>query len=303
MGIAVTVLVLVTALLIAAIFALWRLYQQSLTRIDQTAHVLEAERQRSDARLTTIQRYELTLASIHGRGELGEQVLTETARALGLREGLHFDLQANLAGGGTIRPDLVLNVGGGRQVPVDAKASLAVWAEGMETNDPSERTQALHAHVRNIRSRANELAGKNYQQWADAIYGTVMFLPSDAAAASALDTDPELLRWLLNKRIFLCGPTGFAVLASAAMFAATDRVLAEDVELIRKQALKAQQYATTSLDQANVASTHLQRFVAARAKELEALEKFRAAIEPLSSAAGNTKPIPELRTQDGVISL
>ena len=163
-----------------------------------------------------LRRYEVAFASTTGRGELGEQVLVETARALGLREGLHFELQTDLAGGGAVRPDMVLLTGGGRRVPVDAKTTLACWAEAVETDDPEERAEALRVHVRNIRSRAAELSARNYQRWADAIYGTIMFVPSDAAVVTALDTDPNLLRWLLDRRVFLCGPTGCAVVASAA---------------------------------------------------------------------------------------
>src|SRR2546423_6447063 len=103
--------------------------------------------------------------------------------------------------------------------------SMASWTEAVETDDAEERVDAVRVHVRNLRSRANELAGKGYQRWADAIYGTIMFVPSDAAVAAALDTDPELLRWLLEKRIFICGPTGFAVIASAALFAASDKAV------------------------------------------------------------------------------
>ncbi|MGH3626392.1 MAG: DNA recombination protein RmuC, partial [Sciscionella sp.] len=239
--------------------------------------------------------YEVTFASVTGRGELGEQVLVETATALGLREGLHFTLQANIAGGGSVRPDMVLAVGGGRKVPVDAKASLACWAEAIETDDPEERADALRVHARNIRARANELAGKGYQRWADAIYGTIMFVPNDSAVVAALQADRELLQWLLHKRVFLCGPTGFAVVASAALFAATERVLAEDVEVIRAQAAAPQRAAGSAVDAVNLSSTHLQRFLAARRRELDALEGVRSAVAPLADAAGTPTALPDVR--------
>lgn len=289
----------VLALLLAGASVLfWRLYQDSTRRTDTAMELVNAERARFDQQQAALHRYEVAFSSIHGRGELGERVLIETARALGLREDLHFTVQADLAGGGTVRPDLVLLVGGGRRVPVDAKMSLACWAEAVETDDDDERRDALRVHVRNIRSRATELAGKGYQRWADAIYGTVMFVPSDAAVIAALDTDPELFRWLLDRRVFLCGPTGFAVLASAAMFAATDRAIAEDVEQVRSEAAAAHRSAGGAIDAFNLSSTHLQRFIAARRRELDALETFRGTVQPLTDASASPTPLAAIRRQD-----
>ena len=302
---AVLIVVVVVLMLVfgAALALIWRLYADSARRADDALRMVEDERARTQQQQAALRRYEVAFASITGRGELGEQVLVETARSLGLREGVHFTLQTDLAGGGSARPDLVLTVGGGRQVPVDAKASLAVWAEAMETDDAEERRDALRVHVRNIRSRANELAGKGYQRGADAIYGTIMFVPSDSAVVAALDTDPQLLAWLLDKRVFLCGPTGFAVLASAAMFAATERTIAEDIEQVRAQATRAQRAASNAVEAVNLSSTHLHRFVSARRRELDALESFRSAAGPLTDAAGTTGTTTEVRREeDGLVS-
>lgn len=289
------VLSLVALALGMVVLLFWRLYQDGMRRVDAAAAEVHAERRRSEQHLAALRRYEVTFASVSGRGELGEQVLTETARALGLREGLHFTVQTDLAGGGAARPDLVLLLGADRRVPVDAKTSVATWSEAVETDDADERFDALRVHARNIRARAAELAGKGYQRWADALYGTVMFVPSDAAVVAALDTDPELLRWLLDRRIFLCGPTGFAVLASAALFAATERVLAADVEAVRARADAAHRAAGAAVDAVNLSSTHLQRFVSARRRELDSLEAFRAAVDPLVDASASPTALRAVR--------
>ncbi|NGY59002.1 DNA recombination protein RmuC [Lentzea sp. NEAU-D13] len=289
------VLALVSA---GALLFVWRLYQDSVRRTDEALAAIGTERARYDAQQQALQRYEVAFSSVSGRGELGEQVLVETARALGLRENLHYTLQTDVAGGGAVRPDMVLNVGGGRAVPVDSKMSMACWAEAVETDDPQERQDALRVHVRNIRSRAAELAGKGYQRWADAIYGTIMFVPNDGAVVAALDTDPELLRWLLDRRVFLCGPTGFAVIASSAMFAVTERALADDVEQVRLQAGRANRAADTAIEAVNLSTTHLQRFLSARRRELDALEGFRASVEPLTDASATPTPLPLVRRAD-----
>ncbi|MHA6802470.1 DNA recombination protein RmuC [Salinifilum ghardaiensis] len=299
-GILLTVVVVLALLFAGALALLWRLYSDSARRADEALRMVEAERARTTEQQHALRRYEVAFASSTGRGELGEQVLTETARSLGLREDVHFSLQTDLAGGGAARPDMVLTVGGGRRVPVDAKASLAVWAEAMETDDPAERAEALRVHARNLRARAGELAGKNYHKWADAIYGTIMFVPSDAALVAALDTDPQLLSWMLERRVFPCGPTGFAVLASAALFAATERTLTEDIEHIREQAVRAQRSAHQAVEAVNLSSTHLQRFASARRRELDALEAFRTTVRPLAESAGSGEITAVRRDEDGI---
>lgn len=294
----------VSALLLAAGAVLfWRLYADSQRRADAALAAVAQERRRSDVHQAALRRYEVTFASINGRGELGEQVLVETARALGLREGLHFLVQTDIGGGGSARPDLLLLVGDGRRVPVDAKMSMACWAEAVETDAAEERLDALRVHVRNIRSRAAELAGKGYQRWADAIYGTIMFVPSDAAVVAALDTDPHLLSWLLDRRVFLCGPTGFAVAASAALFAATERTLAADIDAVRSHAASAHRAAGAAVDAVNLSGTHLQRFLQARRRELESLAQFRSAVGPLSEAAASPHAIaPVRRSEEAVLN-
>lgn len=288
----------IAVVLLIAIVLLWRLYAQNLRRTDAALATVREERARADERQEALRRYEVAFASVSGRGELGEQVLVETARALGLRENVHFTLQTDVAGGGAVRPDMVLTVGGGRQVPVDAKMSLACWAEAVETDDVEERHEALRVHARNLRSRAAELAGKQYERWADAIYGTIMFVPSDAAVVAALDTDTNLLRWMIDRRVFLCGPTGFAVVASAALFAATERTLSADVDRIREQAASAHRAASSAVDAVNLSSTHLQRFISARKRELDALENFRSTVTPLTETSGSASQVAEIRRNE-----
>lgn len=296
-----TVAVVLVLLLVAGAALFRRLYNDSQRRLDDAVLAVRQERDRSDAHAAALRRYEVTFASISGRGELGEQVLVETARSLGLREGLHFTVQTDVGGGGSVRPDMLLMVGDGRRVPVDAKMTIACWIEAVETEDPEERADALRVHVRNIRSRAAELAGKGYQRWADAIYGTIMFVPSDAAVVAALDTDPDLLRWLLDRRVFVCGPTGFAVIASAAVLAASERVLAADIDALRGHAAAAHRAAENAVDAVNVSSTHLQRFLQARRRELDALTQFASAVIPLTDAAASPAPLAPVRRSDEVV--
>jgi len=79
--------------------------------------------------------------------------------------------------------------------------------------------------------------------------------------------------------VFLCGPTGlFAVLRSAALFAATERAIADERgrRCAARPRSRRTRAANTAIDSVNLSSTHLQRFLSRGAAELDALEGFRA---------------------------
>ena len=48
----------------------------------------------------------------------------------------------------------------------------------------------------------------------------------------------------------------------------------------------------------NLSTTHLQRFLSARRRELDALEGFRASVEPLTEASATPTPLPLVRRAD-----
>ena len=88
------------------------------------------------------------------------------------------------------------------------------------------------------------------------------------------------------------------MIASSAMFAVTERALADDVEQVRLQAGRANRAADTAIDAVNLSTTHLQRFLSARRRELDALEGFRASVEPLTDASATPTPLPLVRRAD-----
>jgi DNA recombination protein RmuC len=70
---------------------------------------------------------------------------------------------------------------------------------------------------------------------------------------------------------------------------------------LRGQALAAHRAAENAVDSVNVSSTHLQRFLQARRRELDALTQFTAAVGPLTDAAASPTPLPAVRRSDEVV--
>ena len=293
-----TAAIVLAVLLLFAVAVLWRLYNDGMRRADAAARLVAAERAKADQQQLALRRYEVAFASISGRGELGEQVLRRDGAGAGAargaplhpadRPGRRRRGQAGHGAAGGRRPH-----GAGRR-----QGEHGHLVRGGGDRQPDERLDALRAHVRQIRSRAAELAGKGYQRWADAIYGTIMFVPSDAAVVAALDTDPELLRWLSTGGCSCAGrPASPCSPRRPCSPRATARSRPTSSRCARERPRR-HRAAGSAVDAINLSSTHLQRFLSARRRELEALERFRAAVAPLSEASGSPAPVPPVRKGD-----
>jgi DNA recombination protein RmuC len=199
-------------------------------------------------------RFKETFASIRGRGELGQGLLVETAVGCGLREGIHFRTQVKLASGGI--PDLVLSLDIAK-IPVDAKCPVENYWKGIESSDSSHRRREFSALARRILAHAADLSSKNYVAGADGIGGTVLFVPLDAIAITALDADADLFAKLRRLNIYLVGPTGFVILAHAARLASSNGELIKSIEDSKGNARLAYQAASQMLDRLRVANTHM----------------------------------------------
>jgi DNA recombination protein RmuC len=78
-------------------------------------------------------------------------------------------------------------------------------------------------------------------------------------------------------------------------------VLVEDIEAVRGHAAAAHRAAEGAIDAVNVSSTHLQRFLQARRRELDALTQFATAVGPLTAAAAVPTPLAAVRRSDEVV--
>ena len=166
--------------------------------------------------LRTTNRVVAALGSTGARGRWGEVHLKRVVEAAGLVEGVSYRLQASIQGpGGTLRPDLIVELGGGRQIVVDAKVPLdALLAAGIAAEDEDGDLQgpmpesALHGHASAVRQRVRELSGKDYaRQFPQAPDFVVLYLPAESLLSLGLQGDPTLLEHAFDRGIVIATPT------------------------------------------------------------------------------------------------
>ncbi len=149
------------------------------------------------------------LRAPQARGRWGEMQLRRVVELAGMVEHCDFTEQASVIGDhGTLRPDLVVALAGGKQVVVDAKVSLAAYLEAAESRDPDVVEARMRAHARHLREHVKGLAAKEYwRSFEPTPEFVVLFIPGDAFLAPALERDPRLLDDAIASRVLIATPT------------------------------------------------------------------------------------------------
>ncbi|MDP6057205.1 MAG: DNA recombination protein RmuC, partial [Dehalococcoidia bacterium] len=142
------------------------------------------------------------------RGRWGEMQLRRVVEIAGMTAYCDFDEQVSVnTDDGRLRPDLVVNLAGGKEIVVDAKVPMEAYLKASETDDPESRSVQLLDHLRQTKDHVNSLARKAYwDQFESTPQLVVMFIPNDAMFIAALDQDPTLMEWAGQKNVFLASP-------------------------------------------------------------------------------------------------
>ena len=154
------------------------------------------------------------------RGSWGEMQLERVAELAGLVKDRDYRLQVSVPteGGGSERPDMVVDMPNGRNIVVDAKAPMRAYLDAVDSADDSEREELMERHAQQVRERARGLAQKSYQQRFNSPDFVVMFLPGEVFLQPALEKDPDLLDWAMQQKVVIATPnTLLALLKTVAM--------------------------------------------------------------------------------------
>lgn len=216
-------------------------YEEGLQRVEKERNdsygalrqaVSEVRASLGETRTETAKLVNALRAAPKTRGRWGEQQFRNLIEIAGLSE--HVDFQPEVAVAteeGQLRPDFIIRLPGDQQLIVDVKCVLDGYLRATEATSPDERTAALDAHARAVRTHADALSRKAYwAQFEKAPDFVIMYIPGDNFLSAALEVDMELWERAARNRVIIAGPSAFLPLAKTVASMWRQQKLTEDAQ-------------------------------------------------------------------------
>jgi DNA recombination protein RmuC len=244
-----------------------------------TQQLVDSRKAGDELRMTT-ESLASALRSNNVKGQWGEAQLRRIVEVAGLLEYVDFSVQETASTDeGSVRPDMIIRLPGGRTIVVDAKVPFTAYLEASQiaTNATGEegarRARLLGDHVKAVRAHIDTLGKKAYWESFDGNSEFVVaFVPSESLLSVALELDPTLLEYAFSKKVALASPVNLWAVLKTVAYAWRQEVATEQVAEIIK--LGQELY-----KRVGVVATHADHLRSALDKAVKSYNDFAGSLE------------------------
>lgn len=233
-----------------AMDALMKPVSEALTRYQDQIQTLEKNRalafQSIDSELKKVSEAHLHLAKEttalkdalkkpHVRGRWGEVQLRNCIELAGMSEYSDVSFQDFTTDeeGSRHIPDMIVRMPGGRRVIVDAKTPIDAFLNSMEATTAEARNTEMARHGRHVKDHVKRLATRAYTDVVkESADFTVLFLPNESFLYAALEAEPDIVEFALQKKVLIATPPTLIGLLKVIRFGWSEQKLAENAQKI-----------------------------------------------------------------------
>ncbi len=263
---------------------------EALENYKKQIEMLEKERQRAflqiDGELKKVAEGQVSLArettalkdalkKPHVRGRWGELQLKNCIELSGMSEYADVSFQ-NLTSdddGSRHIPDMLVRMPGGRRIIVDAKTPIDAFLSALEASSEETRQLEMARHGRHVKEHVRRLSSRAYTEVVkDTADFTVLFLPNESFLYAALESEPDIVEFALQKRVLIATPPTLVGLLKVIRFGWSEQRMAENAQKISEMGQELHKRLCDFVDTYESVGRHLD-------KAKEEYEKGRSRLE------------------------
>lgn len=233
-----------------AMDALLKPVSQALDHYQEQTRRLELDRQRAfhsiDLELKKVSESHMSLAREttalkdalkrpHVRGRWGEVQLRNCIELAGMSEHSDVEFQnfSTDEEGARHIPDMIVRMPGGRRVIVDAKTPIDAFLNSLEAATEESRHAEMVRHGRHVKEHVKRLSTRAYAEAVkESADFTVLFLPNESFLYAALEVEPDIVEFALQKKVLIATPPTLIGLLKVIRFGWSEQRMAENAQKI-----------------------------------------------------------------------